>query len=57
MGSLLVWLALRGSYRCAGDQVGDLLRLVDLDKVPGIIEQMQLAAGEQRGEVASDPGG
>lgn len=39
-----------------GDQVGDLLRLVDLDKVPGVVEQVQLAVGEQRGEVASDPG-
>ena len=45
-----------GSYLFGGDQVGDLLRLVDLDKVPGVVEQMQLAAGEQRGEVASDPG-
>jgi hypothetical protein len=24
--------------------------------VPGVVEQMQLAAGEQRGEVAGDPG-
>ncbi len=45
-----------GSYLFGGDQGGDPLRLVDLDKVPGVVEQMQLAAGEQRGEVASDPG-
>src|SRR5215475_12665674 len=45
-----------GSGLFGGDQVGDLLRLVDLHKVAGVVEQMQLAAGEQRGEVASDPG-
>ena len=32
------------------------MRLVDLHKVPGVVEQMQLAAGEQRGKVAGDPG-
>ena len=52
----MAWQAELGSYLFGGDQVGDLLRLVDLDKVPGVVEQMQLAAGEQRGEVASDPG-
>ena len=34
------WLVLRGSYLFGGDQVGDLLRLVDLDKVSGVVEQM-----------------
>src|SRR5499425_3225135 len=39
----------------AGDEVGDPLGLVDLDVVPGAVEQVQLAVGEQRGEVAGDP--
>src|SRR5262249_6720889 len=43
---------LRLSSLPADDEVGDPLRLVDLDVVPGAVEQAQLAAGEQRGEGA-----
>ena len=38
-----------------GDEVGDPFGLVDLDVVPSAVEQVQLAVGEQRGEVPGDP--
>jgi len=37
-----------------GDEVGDPFGLVDLDVVPSAVEQVQLAVGEQRGEVPGD---
>jgi hypothetical protein len=48
---------LRGERGLTGqDEIGYLLRLVDLDVVPGPVEQMQLAVGEQGGEVGGDAG-
>src|SRR4029450_8458740 len=37
-------------------EVGDLLRLVDLDVVAAVVEEMQLAVGEQFRELSGDPG-
>src|SRR4029453_9925942 len=54
----LFWLRrnrLLGSSASTQDEGGDLLRLVDLDVVPGAIQQVQLAVGEQRGEVPGNP--
>jgi hypothetical protein len=38
------------------DEVGDLLRPVDLDVVPGTVEQVQFGVREQGGELPGDPG-
>ena len=45
-----------GCCLVAGDEVCHLLRLVDLDVVPGAVEQVQLAVREQGREVAGHPG-
>src|SRR4029453_7332035 len=54
----MFWLRrnrLLGSSASTQDEGGDLLRLVDLDVVPGAVQQVQLAVGEQRGEVPGNP--
>src|SRR6266516_3197862 len=51
----LAALRARGQSLFADYEVGHLLWLVDLDVVPGAVQQVQLAVGEQRGEVAGDP--
>jgi len=38
------------------DKVGYLLRLVDLDVVPGVVEQVQFGVREQGGEAGGDAG-
>src|SRR4029450_1845455 len=43
------------SFLPAQDEVGDLLRLVDLDVVAGVVEEMQLAVGEHFRELSGDP--
>src|SRR5215831_12288688 len=55
-GARLLLGAAGGAGVGGGDEVGDALGLVDLDVVPGVVERVQLAVGEQPGEVAGDPG-
>jgi hypothetical protein len=47
MRSLLGLVSAARFLSIGGDQVSDLVRLIDLHKVPGVVEQMQLAAGNR----------
>src|SRR5690348_11207696 len=38
----------------SGDEIGDQVGTVDLDIMPGVRQQVQLAVGEQRRKVARD---